>query len=189
LNIVENFFHRIFKNGLRKCIKYFFSPFIGIGEFFIEFLRPTKLNCLIKKYILITRGAKIGKNPFIDKRVWVNNPKRIIIGDDVVLSKDVLITTSEGVYIGNQVMIGYGSKLIANNHVIPGDVDELIRFSGHTKGRIIIEDNVWIASNVVVTPNITIGRNSVIGAGSVVTRNIPMNSIAVGIPAKVIKRR
>ena len=47
--------------------------------------------------------------------------------------------------------------------------------------------NVWIGANVTVLPGVTIGDNSVIGAGAVVTRNVPKNCLAVGVPAVVKK--
>lgn len=48
-------------------------------------------------------------------------------------------------------------------------------------------DNVWIGSHVVINPGVTIGDNSVIGAGSVVTKDIPANVIAVGVPCRVLR--
>ena len=52
---------------------------------------------------------------------------------------------------------------------------------------VILGNNVWIGSNVVINPGITIGDNSVIGAGSVVTKNIPPDVVAVGVPCRVIR--
>ena len=52
-----------------------------------------------------------------------------------------------------------------------------------------IGEDVWLGGSVVVCPGVNIGDRSVIGAGSVVTKNIPSNSIAAGIPAKVLKKR
>jgi maltose O-acetyltransferase len=46
---------------------------------------------------------------------------------------------------------------------------------------------VWIGANVTILPGVTIGNNVVIGAGAVVTKDIPDNSLAVGVPARVIK--
>jgi maltose O-acetyltransferase len=53
---------------------------------------------------------------------------------------------------------------------------------------ILIGDNCWIANNVIILGGVTIGNNVVIGAGSIVTRNIPDNSLAVGNPAKVVRK-
>ena len=57
----------------------------------------------------------------------------------------------------------------------------------HSKGPIIIEDNVWIGENACILENVRIGKCSIIGANAVVTHDIPPYSVAVGVPAKVIK--
>jgi len=54
--------------------------------------------------------------------------------------------------------------------------------------QIVIKDSVWIGANCVVTAGVTIGKHAIIGAGSVVTKNIPDYSVAVGNPARVIKK-
>lgn len=53
---------------------------------------------------------------------------------------------------------------------------------------VFIGDGSWIGTNVVVVGNVHIGKHCVIGANSVVTKNIPDYSIAVGVPAKVVKK-
>jgi len=58
-----------------------------------------------------------------------------------------------------------------------------------SKGDIIIEDNVWLGLNVSVMDGVTIGKGAIIGAGAVVTKDIPANAIAGGVPARVIKMR
>jgi acetyltransferase-like isoleucine patch superfamily enzyme len=52
-----------------------------------------------------------------------------------------------------------------------------------------VEDHVWIGARAVILPGVTIGEGAVVGAGSIVSRNVPPWSIAVGNPAKVIKKR
>ena len=52
---------------------------------------------------------------------------------------------------------------------------------------IVVGDNVYFGNNVIVLPGVTIGSNVIVGAGAVVTKDIPDNSVAVGVPAKVIK--
>jgi len=55
-------------------------------------------------------------------------------------------------------------------------------------GRVHIGEGTWLGTNVVIVGNISVGKQCVIGANSVVTKDIPDYSVAVGIPAKVIKR-
>ena len=51
-----------------------------------------------------------------------------------------------------------------------------------------IENDVWIGANSVVLPGVQIGNHSVIGAGSIITKDIPPYSVAVGNPARIVKR-
>lgn len=87
--------------------------------------------------------------------------------------------------LGTNVHITHGVKFITHDggtllfrHIIP-DLEI-------TKP-ITVGNNVYIGNNVMIMPGIKIGDNVVIGAGAVVARNIPDNSVAVGIPAKVVK--
>ncbi|MBW7457715.1 acyltransferase [Paenibacillus sepulcri] len=92
------------------------------------------------------------------------------------------------VVIGDDVRIASHAIIIAGNHRFD-DPNRPIREQGHELLPITIENDVWIAGRVSITAGVTIGRGSVIGGGSVVTRDIPPYSIAVGVPAKVVKSR
>ncbi len=52
---------------------------------------------------------------------------------------------------------------------------------------VVIGDDVWIGGGCVILPGVTIGNNAVIGAGAVVTRDVPPNSVVVGVPARKVK--
>ena len=58
-----------------------------------------------------------------------------------------------------------------------------------SKGKIIVEDDVWIGMNAIILSGVKIGKGAVIGAGSVVSKDIPPYAIAVGNPCKVVKYR
>ncbi len=94
------------------------------------------------------------------------------------------------VIIGDNVTLASMVTIIDHSHG-KGDYSDIdipvMKRTLGVKGDIIIEDNVWLAEGVVVLANVRIGKNAIIGANSVVTRDIPANSVAVGIPAKVIK--
>jgi acetyltransferase-like isoleucine patch superfamily enzyme len=55
-------------------------------------------------------------------------------------------------------------------------------------GRVIIEDCVFIGANATILPNVIVGRNSIVGAGAVVTKDVPHNTIARGVPARFYKK-
>ena len=175
---------------LRKIVYKFKQPFIGFSELVISILRPTPFNNNIKATLLRIRGAKIGENVFIDRGVWVGNyPSMLEVDDNAVLSKDVIVTTSGGVKIGKRTLIGYGTKILSTNHIIPDNISESIRYSGHEQKHTVIEEDVWIGANVVITAGINVGKGSVVAAGAVVTKDIESYSIVGGIPAKLIRSR
>jgi acetyltransferase-like isoleucine patch superfamily enzyme len=76
----------------------------------------------------------------------------------------------------------------SESHVIT-DAAALIREQGISYKGIVIEDNVWIGSKATILDGVVIGSGAVIGAGAVVTHSIPAQSIAVGVPAKIIASR
>ena len=92
------------------------------------------------------------------------------------------------IFIGKNCLIGPNVVMRTADHIFT-KIDTPIRKQGHKCANIFLEEDVWIGANVVITGGVKIGKGCVIGAGSVVTKNIPEFSIAVGVPAKVIKSR
>jgi acetyltransferase-like isoleucine patch superfamily enzyme len=93
-----------------------------------------------------------------------------------------------GITLGNNVRIATGCTIVAFTHEF-GDPDTPIIEQGNSWKGVTLEDDVWLGAGVRVLDGVTIGRGSVVGAGSVVNKSIPPNSIAVGVPAKVVKTR
>ena len=95
-------------------------------------------------------------------------------------------------FIGDNVCIGPNVSLLATNHPLIAQERMGMDAEGNTTlaeyaDEIHIGNNVWIAANVCVIGGVTIGDGAVIGAGSVVTRDIPPNSLAVGVPCRVLR--
>ncbi len=120
----------------------------------------------------------------------ISSPEKVSIGNNCSFNQNVIINASGGdrIIIGDNVLIGPNVVIRAADHIFD-DLDIPINMQGHTSGKITIEDNVWIGANATITRDVIIGRGSVIGAGAVVTKDIPSNSVAVGVPARVIKSR
>ena len=132
-------------------------------------------NCSIAPNAILQGNIKIGNNVSVQIR-------SMLIGYGTCDDQNGLIS------IGDNTRIAPNCMLIAADHVF-ADPDTPIRQQGMKPGNITIEDDVWIAGGVHINAGVTIGRGSVIGAGAVVTKDIPPFSVAVGIPAKVIKKR
>lgn len=99
------------------------------------------------------------------------------------MSLGCYIQARNGINLGNNVFFGPGVGLISSGHC----KEDYYHFE--KTGPIVIGDDVWVGMNSVILPGVNIGNNVIIGAGSVVTHNIKSDSIAVGNPCKVIKKK
>jgi acetyltransferase-like isoleucine patch superfamily enzyme len=136
--------------------------------------------------VLPFKHFSIGSNSIIEDFATINNGVGAVsIGNNVGIGLSNVIIGP--VKIGDYVMLAQNIVISGLNHIYE-DVNTPPRLQGVFTRQIIIEDNVWIGANCVVTSGITIGKHAIIGAGSVVTKDIPPYSVAVGNPAKVVKK-
>lgn len=106
------------------------------------------------------------------------------IGDNVLINYGCALGATKLVRIGSHCNIGTHSILIDNAF---HELDADRRNERPDSEPVVLGRNVWLASRVIVLPGVTIGDNSVLGAGSVVTRDIPPDVLAAGVPARVIR--
>jgi acetyltransferase-like isoleucine patch superfamily enzyme len=123
-----------------------------------------------KLVILSPFSCDYGRNILFGKNVFVNINCYFMDGATITIGDNVFIGPSCGFYTANHP-IQYNKRNQGIEKALP----------------ISIGDNCWLGGNVTVLPGVTIGSGCVIGAGSVVTKDIPSNSLAVGVPCKVIK--
>jgi len=128
----------------------------------------------------------LGANSVIEDFATVNNGVGDVnIGHHTIVGLGNVIIGP--VTIGNEVMLAQNIVISGLNHGYE-DVTISPRQQKEVCKQIIIADDVWIGSNVVITAGVTLGKHCIIGAGSVVTKDIPEFAVAVGNPAKVIKK-
>ena len=108
---------------------------------------------------------------------------RISIGDHTFINYGSSITAYKQVKIGRHCLLGHHLLIVdRNEHGIEQ------REVAPPAAPVIIEDHVWIGSHAIILPGVFVGHHAAIGAGSVVTRDIPANCLAVGNPARVVRR-
>ena len=129
--------------------------------------------------------GSVGEKVWIAKRFCFDNGKNIFIGNNFTGNFNLTILDIKEVYIGNNVMIGPNTLITTVGHPLTpkGRRDHLAQGT-----EIKIGDDVWIGGNVTILPGVTIGNNVVVGAGAVVTKDIPDNTLAVGVPARVVRK-
>lgn len=121
----------------------------------------------------------------------INDNPVVIFGNNCQLNDYVHIAVMEKIIFGDNVLIASKVFITDHNHGDFQNNPEMHKFPANRKivsSPVFIESNVWLGEGVFVLPGVTIGESSVIGAGSVVTNDIPPFSLAVGSPAKVIKK-
>lgn len=145
-------------------------------------------------HCLSTRGVKLGNQTSIDRNLWLScgvvpgNEGYFEIGDDSYIGPNAVMGAGGPIVIGSHVQMGPNVTITAENHVFANALQRIDE-QGVSHLGIVIEDDCWIGGRVSILDGVRIGRGSVIGAGAVVTQNIPPYSIAIGVPAKVIRQR
>ncbi len=138
--------------------------------------------------LLRRAGMKIGASSLVQGPIRITgegNPcKDISIGTFTLISGSLHCDIGAPIEIGNRVRIGHDVSLLTVDH----RVGPAAMRSGERKfGAIEIGDGAWLASRVVVLPGVRIGAGAIVAAGSVVTRDIPANTLSVGVPARVVR--
>lgn len=156
-------------------------------------------STIIFKPITTDRNKKfihIGNNVTIGKYARINcypnwggtNIPQIIIGDGCNIGQRLTLLAGGKICIGQGVLMASDILVTSENHSTNPEMDMLYMDQPIICADVNIKDGCWIGEKVVIVPGVTIGKYSVIGAGSIVTKDIPDYCIAVGNPARVIKK-
>lgn len=149
----------------------------------------TKLNKSYKsekkivKYFSKLTGREVDKSLRLFPPFYSDFGKNIHVGKNVIINSNCNFQDQGGVYIGDNCLIGHRVVFATLNHGFEPEKRKCLY-----QKPIRLENNVWIGSGSIILQGVTIGENSIIGAGSVVTKDIPSNVIAVGNPARVIRK-
>ena len=210
----------LLKYEILTCLFGFLPGIVGLvlrKSFYPFLFRCVGRNVIFGRNIIIRHPKKIiiGNNVVIDDNCVLDakgeNNQGIIIGDNVFISRNSIISCKEGdieigndsnivtnclihsetsLEIGSYVLIAAYCYIVAGgNHDFDRTEIPIILQPSISKGGIIISDDVWLGADVKVLDGSKIGRGSIVGAGSVVNSGLGKFSVAMGIPAKVVKKR
>jgi acetyltransferase-like isoleucine patch superfamily enzyme len=139
---------------------------------------PDEIRAIMSELI----GKSVDESFSLFPPFYTDFGKNIMIGKNVFINSGCRFQDQAGITIGDGTLIGHNAVLATLNHgLMPNDRSTLY------PAPIVIGKNVWIGASVTITPGVTIGDNAVIAAGAVVTKDVPENAVAGGVPAKIIK--
>ena len=137
-------------------------------------------------------GISLGNEVIINRYCMLKaKTGPINVGKRTSIGSGTIITSYNGVEIGESVIIAGGCSISAggyNIYDLPSN-ESLMDQGVYTKGPITIGDDSWIGSGAIILDGITVGKHAVVGAGAVVTKDVADSEIVAGIPARVINRR
>lgn len=150
--------------------------------------------------VFLDRGASVYVRPGYGRLIlgkWVHlgantalrcHEGTLSIGDKSNLARDISVNCYLDVEIGDSALIADGVYISDFDHRFD-DLAVVIKDQGIVKSRVRIERDVWLGTKVTVRRGVVIGEGAVVGANAVVTKDLPAFSVAVGVPARVIKDR
>lgn len=131
---------------------------------------------------------RIGPRCVLDRSMTIECYGSLHIGREVIFGHHCTLASRQSLSIGDDSLLAEMVSIRDHDHRFDR-LDVPIREQGSVSAPVVIGRNVWIGAKATIVKGVSIGDNAIIGANAVVTRDIPANAIAVGIPARVIKMR
>ena len=127
----------------------------------------------------------VGEGCYIEAPYHANwGGKNVYMGNHVYANFNLTLVDDANIYIGNDVMFAPNVVIATAGHPL----NPTLREKGYQYNQEVrIGNNVWVGANATILPGVTIGDNTVIGAGAVVSRDLPPNVLAMGVPARVVR--
>lgn len=150
-------------------------------ELSIQLNSSTNIDQVRERLTEIT-GSSIDKSTRIFPPFYTNFGRFITLGKHVFINHACSFVDMGGITIEDDVLIGPRVNLLTENHPLdPADRQALLLKP------VVIKRNAWIGAAATILPGVIIGENAVVAAGAVVTKDVPANTIAGGVPARHIK--
>jgi maltose O-acetyltransferase len=124
-------------------------------------------------------GARVAISP--DARIWGTDG--VTLEDDVGINAFTHIFGGGGVHIGARTRISTGCSIASITHS-----EQIATRNLGIEIPVRIEEDCWLGTGAIVLPGVCIGKGSIIGAGAVVTKDVPAYSLAIGVPARVVRQ-
>jgi acetyltransferase-like isoleucine patch superfamily enzyme len=181
----KNTYERMKAGGTFRLHEPQFAPIIELvtrtQELSVQLNASTHID-QVRERLSDIIGSSIDKSTRIFPPFHTNFGRFITLGKNVFINHACSFLDLGGITIEDDVLIGPKVNLITENHPLdPADRQTLLLKP------IVIKRNAWIGAGATILPGVTIGENAVVAAGAVVSKDVPANTVVVGIPARHIK--
>lgn len=164
----------------------------GDGSFRVDQFARCGADCIFEAGVLVfhPENIELGNNVYVGHNAILKgyHKNTMRIGDETWIGQQAFLHSAGGIDIGARVGIGPGVRIITSSHVEAGR-DVPILSSPIQFAPVIVEDDSDLGVGSVVLPGVRIGRGAQVGAGAVVVKDVPPYSVAVGVPARVMRER
>ena len=161
------------------------NNFIGIAHEFFEIGKHCRIisNSTIKaRYVKIGDNLRTFGSINVGGGGWQDPDSKFIVGNGCQIGENCFINTARPVIFKDKSALAMGSIILTH-----GFWQSVLEGYSAENGPVTLGENSWVTVNCTILPNVTIGENSVIAAGAVVTKNVPPDCLAGGVPARIIK--
>lgn len=143
--------------------------------------------------VLRKHGAKIGERVVMHSPLIIHNADervgrhyhKLIVGNDCYLGRDLLLDLKDQIFLESKVTLSMRVALITHTDVGESPLrDEVLR---PTQAPIVLRRGAYVGAGAMILQGVEIGESAVVGAGAVVVDSIPAHTVAVGVPAKVVR--
>lgn len=138
----------------------------------------------VRLAILRMCGMRCGSHTSFHGGTYFTVPWHLQTGRNCFVNRNCYFDLESCIWMGDDVVIGHGSTFVTTHH----EIGPSTRRAGATSGKgIIIGSGAWIGANVTLLSGVVIGDGAVVAAGAVVTRSVPPDGLAAGVPASVVR--
>lgn len=139
-----------------------------------------------RKALLKEMFAEVGENCCVLSPLRANwGGKHVHFGKNIFTNFNLTLVDDTHIYVGDYTLIAPNVTIVSGTHPIAPE----LRKKGYQYNLPVrIGSNCWLGTGVVVMPGVTIGDNTIVGAGAVVTKDLPANVVAVGNPARILRK-
>lgn len=164
----------------------------GDGRFSESQLGGKGIDVVLERDVKIFHPGNVylGDNVYVGHNTilkgYYNN--NMIIGNGTWIGQNCFFHSAGGLEIGDSVGIAPCVKILTSSHNDQNPLEPVL-FQPLNFKKVILKDGCDIGVGAIILPGVTIGMGAIIGAGAVVNKDIPDYSVAVGVPAKIIRKR